>query len=117
MYLLVHGVGELHTRQDLLQEVAQIGGIGLGDVGCRDELRQHGGVGEQLRRACTRHDDLLHFDALVDGVARQVCPQRSGEQARQCRQDKDCSFHHISGSPLPSPLLPLGSDWKGGGYG
>ena len=49
--LLVHGIGEFHTRQDVLQQVLQVGGIGLGNLRSRDDFGQYGRVEQQFGRA------------------------------------------------------------------
>lgn len=49
--LLVHGVGEFHSRQNLAEEVAEVGGIGLAYVVAADDQRLHRCAEERLRGA------------------------------------------------------------------
>ena len=69
MCLLVHGIGELHTGQFLLQEVFHICGVGAGYVsGCYD-AGLYGGVLKKLRCACACH----HHGVEVEIPTNRVC--------------------------------------------
>ena len=70
---LVHGVCELHTRQFLLEKVAQVCGIGLCNVLPADDTREHRSVLERARCACGGDDQFAHIHITGGVYAHDMC--------------------------------------------
>ena len=72
MRLLVHGVGELHPWQLLLQEILHIGGILASDVSGRDDAGLDGSLLQKLRCARTCYNHLGETVLGEDGVEKSL---------------------------------------------
>ena len=68
MYLLVHGIAELHTRHYLLKQILEVGCVSFLYVLLRYYLREYGCLGKKFRRACTRYNHLFQVHIAPDGV-------------------------------------------------
>ena len=68
MHHLILRKGELHAGHHLLQQVLDVGGVGLLDVGMTDDLREHGRLHEQFRRTGSRDNHLREFFSNKQGI-------------------------------------------------
>ena len=59
-HLLVHRIGEFDARQLALQQIPNMGGIDLFDVGFGDDTGDNRNILQQFRGACGRHHHLIH---------------------------------------------------------
>ena len=65
---LVLGKGELHAWHHLLQQVLDVGGVGLLNVGMADDLREHRRLHEQFGRTGSRDNHLRELLTGKEGV-------------------------------------------------
>ena len=65
VFLLVHGEGELHARQFLLEEPFDVGSIGLFDVSSGDEACLDGSVLQQFGSARASHHHVVQVEGGV----------------------------------------------------
>ena len=98
--LLVHGVGELHAGQLRLQEVLNVGGVGLENLLARDDARLYGRLLKQSGRARARHHDGVERGdvAAPEGVLQRFGVARARKPARKGRkQHYGEAAHHGRG--------------------
>ena len=98
--LLVHGVGELHAGQLRLQEVLNVGGVGLENLLARDDARLHGRLLKQSGRARARHHDGVERRdvAAPEGVLQGFAVARARDPACKGRkQHYGEAAHHGRG--------------------